>query len=1684
MLRAVVRSFTMPPGSRRLEHCPNAARGWRRARLLAPVALVLCLLVSAAPAIADRAFTPRFSTNDTGNITFAANTLLTCPAGVANCANAQQTGGVASGTNNLLNNNNYTMGYVNTAPGTVAGSPTFDSSSATLSLPSTATVLFAGLYWGGDVSAGVNGGAAHSPALAGQVGFEAPGASAYSTLNAAPADLNFSTLAGQTNRYGGFVDVTSQVRAAGAGSYSVANVQGGTGQDRYAGWTLVVAYRDSGQPPRNLTVFDGFASINSGSPPVSIPVSGFKTPPAGAVRTTVGFVAYEGDAGLTGDSASLDGTTLSDAVNPPNNFFNSAISNLGTNVTTKSPNFVNQLGFDAKLVAANGVLPNSSTAATVRITTSSDAYFDQVISFATDLYAPNITSSKSVTNVTHPGGPDQHGDVLRYTVSYTNTGADSATNFVMHDPIPSGSTYVPGSLRITAGPQAPASPTDALGDDSGEFNSGAGEVVFRLGAGGNATTGGTIAPNETDTVTFEVKINAGDAAGQQIVNQATATFVGQTLGTPFIDTSPQVTNTVAVPDLRILKSHTGSFVGGVATTFTLAVSNVGTAPTDGSTVTVSDPFPPSSFSAIATAGGSGWSCATAALTLTCTRSDVLAAGTSYPPILVDATVQDPPPATVSNTVTVSGGGSASSSASDGGGASGLADVSITKRAQPGTVVSGDQVTYTLNVQNLGPSSAQNVIVSDPLATGSYRGVSVQSSQGSCDATVSCSLGTLAAHSTATITITATVIAHDTTLTNTASASSSTPDPNTGNNSASASVTVPPSADLTIAKTGTVNPTPGPDSFTLTVSNNGPDSASGVVVNDSLPSQFTATGASGGGFTCTLPGGPGGTLVCTRASLAVADGSQQIIVTGTLATGTEGQMPANVATVSSNTSDPDLSNNTATFTQLVVPSADVGITKLALRSGNTTPLTTPVPPGGTFDYQLTVTNSGPSPAVGVAVSDTLPTDITLLATAPGCAPGAGSGGTITCTIGTLASGATQVITLHVIVSASAPGAAPTNTATVSSTTPDPNSSNNSSSATVGITPVADLALAKSVSPQTASVGDVVTYTFVVTNNGPEGTGGLVSEDLPAGLQFVSGLSCADDPGPPETVSCNVGALAPDASATASFTARVTTAAAGTQVQNQANVTSIAAGGAFPQLDDPSPSNNTSSASLTVNPQADVSLAKTVSNPNPGTDDEVLYTLTASNAGPNDATGVKITDSLPAGLDFLDASPGCDNGNGTVTCDVGTIANGGHASVTIRALTTPAVAGTSVTNGATASANEQDPNPNNNQATAAINIKPLVDLKLTKVTSNPAPKAGGSVTFTLSLVNNGPNTATGVVISDPLPSGLSFLSATPGQGSCKSSGQTVTCDLGALGAGGATVVTITAKVAASTAGHTLKNIATASANEQVARPETLTSPASITPVTGPPATTADLSLTKKVNHANGRAGQALTYTITVTNHGPAISQSPTVTDVFSARVTVLSVHTTSGSCKHSQTITCTLASIASGASDTITIVAKPTSIGELRNTASVASPTPDPDPTNNVSHVTTKVRPGPAALRLTKTASRRTVAPGQPFSFTIAVHSLGPEPALGVQVCDRLGSGMAFISVDHASFRHGSACWKIESLAKGKVRRYVVKVRALAVATGARRLTNVATASADGVRRQTARASVKVAPPPRVPAPVTG
>ena len=340
------------------------------------VAVVLGVLVGANVARADRAFTPRFSTNDTGAITMAANTVLTCPASDTKCAPAQK-GGSAS-------NNTFRMGYVDVD----TDAATFDSSRAALRLPSGATVLYAALYWGANTATAPGGAAARDPAARGRVLLATPESAGYRPVMAATVDRGAAT--SQKDAYQGFADVTSLVRAAGAGDYTVADVQSGTGEDRYAGWALVVAYRDRTAPARNLTLFDGFISINSGDAPREVVVEGFKAPRSGPVHASLGEVAYEGDRSLGGDSAAFDATALSDARNPSTNSFNSTITHRGTPETGRTPDYDNQLGFDADVFDASGIVRNGATSAALKFQTGGDTYLPGVVFVAIDIYAPDV----------------------------------------------------------------------------------------------------------------------------------------------------------------------------------------------------------------------------------------------------------------------------------------------------------------------------------------------------------------------------------------------------------------------------------------------------------------------------------------------------------------------------------------------------------------------------------------------------------------------------------------------------------------------------------------------------------------------------------------------------------------------------------------------------------------------------------------------------------------------------------------------------------------------------------------------------------------------------------------------------------------------------------------------------------------------------------------------------------------------------------------------------------------------------------------------------------------------------------------------------------------------------------------------------------------------------------------------
>src|SRR5262249_3660664 len=160
------------------------------------------------------------------------------------------------------------------------------------------------------------------------------------------------------------------------------------------------------------------------------------------------------------------------------------------------------------------------------------------------------------------------------------------------------------------------------------------------------------------------------------------------------------------------------------------------------------------------------------------------------------------------------------------------------------------------------------------------------------------------------------------------------------------------------------------------------------------------------------------------------------------------------------------------------------------------------------------------------------------------------------------------------------------------------------------------------------------------------------------------------------------------------------------------------------------------------------------------DTVTFTVTLKNNGPNDATGVALHDLLPAGLTFVSATPLQGSYNSTTgTWMVGTVASGASTTLILQArVTSPGVQ----TNLAWVSASDVfAPNPNNNVGLATITPQ-QADLHLVKAVINQRPNVGDIVIFTLTLSNQGPNTATNVTVNDQLPAGLTFVSAAQSQG----------------------------------------------------------------------------------------------------------------------------------------------------------------------------------------------------------------------------------------------------------------------------------------------------------------------------------
>jgi uncharacterized repeat protein (TIGR01451 family) len=700
-------------------------------------------------------------------------------------------------------------------------------------------------------------------------------------------------------------------------------------------------------------------------------------------------------------------------------------------------------------------------------------------------------------------------------------------------------------------------------------------------------------------------------------------------------------------------------------------------------------------------------------------------------------------------------------------------------------------------------------------------------------------------------------------------------------------------------------------------------------------------------------------------------------------------------------DPSVADNTSTDTDLLLPQANLKLTK----TNNVTFLL----PGTQTSYAFVVTNNGPSQVSDAAVSDVLPVGLTYTSQAGGATYDPATR-TVSYLTGLLALGESKTFTVNVDIASTASGSL-TNTATVSppAGATDPQLADNTASDTDPLVRTTNLKVDKSNGVNNLVPGELATYTLTITNSGPAAVEfASVTDQLPASLEYLSstggmsydigtnrlrGITPALAVG--ETYSFQVTAIVkPDATGSATNTATVTPP---------------------PGVIDSDPGDDSDADSDPLVPTVNLKIIKTnsVTSLVPGS--QTTYTITVTNNGPSSVTGAMVVDVLPSGTTFVSASgeAGYFSATNSVRASLGTLATGNSESFTVTLLVGATATG-SIANTATVTPPTGVVESDNidNASTDTDPVALSADLRVIKGNGLNSLTPGMQTTYTISVFNDGPSTITGASIVDVLPAGLTFVSAT---GGATQSGGTVSRTSGTIAMGGSESFTVTVLVGAGVTGS-IANTATVSPPNGVTDPDASDNASTDT---DPIALSADLRIIKGNGLNSLTPGMQTTYTISVFNDGPSTITGASIVDVLPAGLTFVSA--TGGATQSGGTVSRTTGTIAMGGSEsfTVTVLVGAGVTGSIANTATVSPPNgvTDPDASDNASTDTDPI-PTEADLSITKSDGSGVYQEGGTAVYTIVVTNNSASSVFGVRVQDALPAGVVSATWT-AVFSTGSA-----------------------------------------------------------------
>jgi uncharacterized repeat protein (TIGR01451 family) len=524
--------------------------------------------------------------------------------------------------------------------------------------------------------------------------------------------------------------------------------------------------------------------------------------------------------------------------------------------------------------------------------------------------------------------------------------------------------------------------------------------------------------------------------------------------------------------------------------------------------------------------------------------------------------------------------------------------------------------------------------------------------------------------------------------------------------------------------------------------------------------------------------------------------------------------------------------------------------------------------------------------------------------------------------------------------------------------------------------ADLILSKQCHQVTAGVEDQLVYTIVVENLGPsDARDVVVSDALPAGLSDATWALDGVDQGA-WTGSADLGTLA--AGDTAAIEIYADVASWVTSLANSATVTSSTA--------DPDTGDNGDACTNGVETEADLVLSKQCHPVTAGVEDQLVYTIVVENLGPSDVRDVVVSDALPAGLsDATWTLDGVDQGAWTGSADLGTLAAGDTAAIEIYADVASWV--TSLANSATVTSSTADPDTGDNGDACTNGVETEADLEITKESSPDPVVAGEELVYTITVTNRGPSDARGVVVTETYDPWFIFGSATP----APDPGTDNVWSLGTIPAGASVVIEITGTVDPATPeGTQLMNTVVVDSDTQD-DDEDDNSDVEETDVI----TRADLEITKESSPDPVVAGEELTYTITVTNHGPSDAQNVVVTETYDPWFHFESANPEPDPGTDN---VWTLGTVPAGASVVIEITGTVDPAGgePLENWVRCSTSTTDPDQENNVDCEVTAL----VGLQIHKVGSTAYAQAGDTVDYTIAVTNPTSSELHNVRVVDEL------------------------------------------------------------------------------------